>query len=171
MSREQLHNSTATIAAAASRRRRASALSLKNIHSKLTDLDYSTSEEDLSSKPKAPFSQLTLIEKWSSFGTTLQSEGELSMASIINSNTPTLKDNQIVFALPSKLMEDQFAGIRSKLLNYLRSELNNYGIVVNTVVVQEESKKYIYTPQEKFQKLVESNPDVLLLKTTFGLDI
>ncbi|WP_335673663.1 hypothetical protein [Wenyingzhuangia fucanilytica] len=125
----------------------------------------------MSSKPKTPFSEFTLIDKWSAFGKLLQSEGELNMASIINANKPVLKNNQIIFALPNKLMEDQFGLVRGKLLNYLREELNNYGIVVKTEVVQEEVKKYIYTPQEKFQKLVESNPDVMLLKTKFGLDI
>ena len=146
-------------------------MSLKNIHSKLTDLDYVATDEDLSNKPKTPFSEITLVEKWAAFGKLLQSEGELNMASIINANKPILKNNQIVFALPNKLMEDQFGIIRPKLLNYLREELNNYGIVVKTEVVHEEVKKYIYTPQEKFQKLVESNPDVMLLKTKFGLDI
>lgn len=94
------------------------------------------------------------------------------MASIINANKPVLqKNHQIVFALPNKIMEEQFGSVRSKLVSYLRKDLNNYGISVITQVLKSETKKYIYTPQEKFQKLVESNPDVLLLKTKFGLDI
>ena len=142
------------------------------MHSKLTDIDFVATDEDLSNKPKTPFSEIILIEKWSAFGKTLQSEGELNMASIINANKPSLKENyQIVFGLPNKLMEDQFGIIRSKLLNYLREELNNYGISVTTEVLHTDVKKYVYTPQEKFQKLVESNPDVLLLKNKFGLDI
>lgn len=142
------------------------------MHSKLTDLDFVATDEDLSNKPKTPFSEITLVENWTTFGKILQSEGELNMASIINANKPVLKENhQIVFALPNKLMEDQFGVIRSKLLNYLREKLNNYGISVTTEVLHEEVKKYVYTPQEKFQKLVESNPDVLLLKNKFGLDI
>lgn len=113
-----------------------------------------------------------MVEKWNEFGRLLQAEGELNMASIINANKPILKNNhQIVFALPNRLMEEQFGTIRPKLLNYLREQLNNYGISVKTEVVIEEVKKYVYTPQEKFQKLVESNPDVLLLKSKFGLDI
>ncbi len=68
-------------------------------------------------------------------------------------------------------MEDQFGVVRSRLLNFLRKELNNYAIQVQTHVVQSEQKKYIYTPQEKFQKLVESNPSLVLLKNKFGLDI
>ncbi len=93
------------------------------------------------------------------------------MASIVNANQPTLTQSTITYALPNKLMEEQFGGVRPKLMNYLRSNLNNYSIQVKTVVVQTERKKYVYTPQEKFQKLVEANPTVMLLKNTFGLDI
>ncbi|MFW2347823.1 MAG: hypothetical protein ACN4EF_04600 [Wenyingzhuangia sp.] len=142
------------------------------MHSKLIDLEESGAEQDLSHKPKTPFSALELKEKWATFGKLLKSEGELNMASIINANQPVLKDGfKIVYALPNKLMEDQFGAIRAKLLNYLRKELNNYAITVLTEVFFDEEKKYVYTPQEKLQKLIESNPDVLLLKNKFGLDI
>ena len=93
------------------------------------------------------------------------------MASIINANKPTLKEAQITYALPNKIMEEQFSGIRAQLMQYLRINLNNYNIQLKTIVVVTEKKKYIYSPQEKFQKLAESNPSVITLKNTFGLDI
>lgn len=153
------------------RRRRTSALSLKKIHNKLEDIDYVSGEEDYSNKPKDQFSESDLVYKWKEFGRQLEADGELNMASIVNANEPTLKGSQISYALPNKLMQEQFGGVRPKLLNYLRGKLNNYSIQVKTVVVQSEKKKYIYTPQEKFQKLVEANPSVMLLKNTFGLDV
>ncbi|NIJ46514.1 hypothetical protein FHR24_003002 [Wenyingzhuangia heitensis] len=114
---------------------------------------------------------MQLVEQWNYFGNKLKQDGELNMFSIVNANKPVLKNGEIIFALPNLLMEEQFGAVRSRLLNYLRQELNNYGIQIKTVVVQSEKKKYIYTPQEKFKKLVESNPNVLLLKNKFGLNI
>jgi len=112
-----------------------------------------------------------LIEKWKAFGNFLKNEGELNMFSIVNANVPQFIKQEVVFTLPNKLMEEQFTGVRPRLVNYLRKELNNYGIQIKTKVVQSEREKYIYTPQDKFKKLVASNPSVLLLKNTFGLDI
>ncbi len=146
-------------------------MSLKKIHNKLTDLDQVANNEDNSNKPKDHFSQIQLIEKWKAFGDFLKSEGELNMFSIVNANVPQFIKEEVVFTLPNKLMEEQFAGVRPRLVNYLRKELNNYGIQIKTKVVQSEREKYIYTPQDKFKKLVASNPSVLLLKNTFGLDI
>lgn len=156
---------------ASSRKRRTSALSLKKIHNKLTDIDYVASDADLDNKPKDKFTEVQLIEYWKQFGKQLQAEGELNMSSIININTPVLKEDGIVFTLPSKLMEEQFGGVKAKLMHHLRASLNNYSIQVKTVVLESQKKKYVYTPQEKFKKLADANPDLILLKNTFGLDI
>ncbi len=112
-----------------------------------------------------------MVFHWKQFGKQLESEGELNMASIVNANKPVLRNKEIIYALPNNLMVEQFGVVRAKLMNHLRTELNNYSIQVKTEVLKTDKKKYVYTPQEKFEKLVESNPSVMLLKNTFGLDI
>lgn len=153
-----------------SRRRKQSALSLKKIQNRLTDKDVISVDEDLSNKPKDVFSQEDLEEKWTQFGKQLQQEGQTNMASIINASKPILQGDKIIYALPTKLMEEQFFSERPQLLKFLRASLNNYAFKIETKVLVTEKKKYIYSPQEKFQKLVEINPNVLTLKNTFGLD-
>lgn len=148
--------------------RRRSALSLKR--DRLEDKDF-VQVEDLTNKPKAKFTELQLVERWLEFGEKVKAEGNLNTASVLNVNKPVLKDGEIIFALPTKLMEDQLGTIKPKLLGYLRSSLNNYSIQIKTVVVQTQKKRFVYTPQEKFEKLAEDNPDLLLLKSKFGLDI
>lgn len=130
------------------------------------------SDEDLDSKPKQSFSEADLHTKWNLFREQLKSEGAFNLYSIVNANQPKVQGQIILFVLPNKLMEEQFASaVKSRLVNYLRTELNNYGIQIQTKVVESEKKKYIYTPQDKFKKLAESNPSVILLKKKFGLDI
>jgi len=146
-------------------------LSLKKVHNKLTDLDYVAGNDDYSNKPKDTFSEIQLLARWKDFGDQLKQNNELNMFSIVNANKPILKSNEIIFELPNSLMQEQFGVVKAKLLNFLRTELNNYSIQIKTVVVETEKKKYIYTPQEKFTKLVESNPNVMLLKNKFGLNI
>ena len=38
-------------------------------------------------------------------------------------------------------------------------------------VNEEVATKYAFTPQEKYEKLKEKNPNIELLKKTFGLDV
>jgi DNA polymerase-3 subunit gamma/tau len=33
------------------------------------------------------------------------------------------------------------------------------------------NKKYVFTPQDKYEKLVEANPSLELLRRTFDLDL
>ena len=68
-------------------------------------------------------------------------------------------------------MADQFKKGRSKLLNFLREKLNNYGLKIIVTVNETIEKKFAYTPLEKFNKMKEINPLVEKLRQTFELDM
>jgi DNA polymerase-3 subunit gamma/tau len=53
----------------------------------------------------------------------------------------------------------------------LRKTLKNYDLHLDITVNEEVAKKYAFTPREKYEKLKEKNPNIELLKKTFGLDI
>jgi DNA polymerase-3 subunit gamma/tau len=98
-------------------------------------------------------------------------QGKKSVASIMNACNPTVKDNCIHFSLPNSLMKNQLERAQIPLIKYLRENLNNYKIEINIKVDEESSKKYAYTPKEKYQKLKQKNIKIELLKKTFDLDI
>ena len=68
-------------------------------------------------------------------------------------------------------MKNQLERARVPLIKFLRENLNNYKIDIIIDVKEEITKKYAYTPQEKYQKLKEKNIKIELLKKTFDLDI
>lgn len=161
-----------TVTAQSPQRRKSSVLSLKSIHQKLKDVDHvEETEEDLAKKPKDAFSEDDLKSYWKEFTQKLISNGEKSLASILNVSTPTVEQNIITYPLINKLMKDQFITVRPRLLKHLRNSLNNYAIKVEIVIVASTEKKHVYTIDEKFEKLVEINPDVQLLKEMFNLDL
>jgi DNA polymerase-3 subunit gamma/tau len=47
----------------------------------------------------------------------------------------------------------------------------NFDLHLDIKVNEEIAKKYAFTPQEKYEKLKEKNPNIELLRKTFGLDI
>jgi len=154
-----------------SAQRRTSSLSLKSIHQKKEEKKI-TSEENFDNHPKDIFTEQTLQDYWKKYIAILNEKGERSMASIVGTDVPLLKDNfKITFTVPNKLMKDQFKKGRPKILNYLRKELNNYGISIEVILNETVEKKFAYTPQEKYNKLKEKNPLLDKLKHSFELNL
>ena len=54
---------------------------------------------------------------------------------------------------------------------FLKKTLLNYDLKLDITVNEEIAKKYAFTPLEKYEKLKEKNPNIELLRKTFGLDI
>lgn len=79
-------------------------------------------------------------------------------------------EETITLTLTSPLQEDLINDFRTEIVQYLRRELKNKNIGIATKVVKPDSKKMIYTAQEKFNYLVEKHPSLQLLKEKLGLD-
>ncbi|MFK8059973.1 MAG: DNA polymerase III subunit gamma/tau [Polaribacter sp.] len=151
--------------------RRTSSLSLKSIHQK-KEIKKTNVEENFDNHPKDVFTEKQLHQYWKEYPKHLRKIGESNLASVIDSDVPKLSEKLIItYAVPSKLMQDQFKKGRPKLLNFLREKLNNYGISINIVVNETIEKKFAYTPQEKYNKMKEMNPLLEKLRQTFELDL
>ena len=151
--------------------RRASTLSLTSINRKkeleVIEVEY----EEVEGLPTDEFSENKAILLWEKYVEKLVDQGKKSVASIMNASKPTIKENEIHFELPNNLMKDQLDRAKGPLLKYLRENLNNFKISIIIDVNEEVTKKYAYTPQEKYQKLKEKNSAMELLKKTFDLDL
>lgn len=152
-------------------KRRTSALSLKSIHQK-KEYKSTQEEENYDNHPRTPFTQEELKDAWKKYYFKLQDMGERSIAAIIASDEPQLRERfQVAISLPNDLMKSQLEKGKRKLLTFLREKLNNYGIQIVITVNETVEKKFAYTPQEKYLKLKEKNPLLEKLKNTFGLDV
>jgi len=153
-------------------RTRASALSLKSIHQKKTIVTSTDKTEiDKTSLAKDLFTNDEFLKHWNKYAKTLANNGKKSQASILLASEPTLNKFTIQYTLPTNLMREQLNLIKPKLLEYLRKNLNNFSISLEINVKETAHKKFIYTAEEKYQKLKEMNPNIELLKNTFKLDL
>jgi DNA polymerase-3 subunit gamma/tau len=153
-------------------KRRTSSLSLKSIHLKKEEKSETELEENFDKHPKDVFTQSELETAWKSYHATLLSKGQKSIAATIISNMPKLENNfEITFDIPNSLMSDQVENERPKLMKHLRESLNNYALSISIVVNETVTKKFAYTPEEKYNKLLEENPDLAILKEAFKLDL
>ncbi len=86
-------------------------------------------------------------------------------------NDPILKGTIIELELPNESTKEEFLMGSNELLGYLRGKLHNHDITIEVVVNETTEKKYAFTPQEKFDKLKEINPNIELLRKLFDLDV
>ena len=121
--------------------------------------------------PKDTFTEPQLVELWNTYIKNLNKKGEKIVASIMNADIPKVKGFIIELTFPNSMMKAELLKIRPKLLKYFREKLNNYSIDFDIKVNEESEKKFAYTPQEKYNKLLEKNIALAKLKNTFKLDL
>ncbi len=152
--------------------RRSSSLSLKSVHIKKEEKKVISTEENFDNHPKDVFDQKDLENAWKEYHAKLIKSGQKSIASIMIADKPKLLQNfQVQLSLPNQLMASQLEREKLNLNKYLREVLNNFGITIQIVVNEVVAKKFAYTPQEKYEKLLEINPSLAKLKHAFKLDL
>ena len=152
-------------------KRRNNSLSLKSIHHK-KEQQKKPIEINYENHPKDSFSEKDLQKTWSEYQKLLIKKGEKSIASILAAADPKLLENfNVQFMIPNKLMKEQLKIGKPKLLKFLRASLNNFSITITVIVNETVEKKFAYTPQEKYNKLLEKNSSLKSLKDTFQLDL
>ena len=149
-----------------------SGLSLKSIKEKkehqIKQLDVIIDEELL---PKEPVNQEDLIKAWNEYTESLHRKGEKILASIFEMEVPKLKDTAICLTYSNNTNKIELERAQYPLMAYLKKTLKNYDLYLDILVNEEVAKKYAFKPQEKYKKLKEKNPNIEVLRKTFGLDI
>ncbi len=151
---------------------RTSGLSLKSIRAKkehlIKQMDVVIDVENL---PQEPFTEEEFIDTWNDYIAQLHKKGEKIMASILEMGEPKLSDSTIQLEFPNETLKVELERAQHPLMEFLRKSLKNYSLKLEITVNEEVSKKYAFTTQEKYEKLKEKNPNIEVLRKTFGLDI
>jgi len=151
--------------------KRVSGLSLSSIKVKKAHENTKSTniaEEDL---PHDAFEEKDMQQHWDDFVHQLEKQGKKILASNLQSDVPKLKnENTIWIELPNGTMKKEIEREQSLMLDYLKQKLNNYSISLHITVNEEVAKKFAFTPEEKYEKLKEKNPNIELLRKEFDLD-
>ncbi len=122
------------------------------------------SKED--EKEHFTFEQLKV--KWDAFLKRLDDRPNLQSTL---SNLPELKDDyQLVLEIENTVQEDLIGNIKPELVSWLRIELKNSFIQLNTIITEKVKGRIIYTDAEKYEELIKENPGLALLRKKFNLD-
>lgn len=98
-------------------------------------------------------------------------QGQKMLSAILTSSEPNLKDTTIKITYPNAMMMEEVKKNQIPILNYLREKLQNYDINFDLDFNEDIEKSFVYTAQEKFEKMLEINPILGEFRRTFELDI
>ena len=118
------------------------------------------------------FTQEDLEKHWKAYQAKKVKEREQNIASLFQMNTPKLVSNETIeYVVPTDLNKVELEREFQYFLPFLRAALNNYGVQINVRVEASEEKNFIYTPEEKYQRLQEINPNLNILRKELDLDL
>ncbi|NQY29721.1 MAG: DNA polymerase III subunit gamma/tau [Flavobacteriaceae bacterium] len=155
-----------------------SGLSLSSIRKKKEHLDAKLAEEvQHEVLPTEDFKEEDLIKHWIEYTQKLDEDGAKIVASIFDITDKekreklTIKGTMIHIEVPNATMQMDIHGAQYGILSYVRKKLSNYDINIQVDINEEAVKKYVFSAVDKYEKLLEMNPAIGLLRQEFGLDI
>ena len=149
-----------------------SALSLASIKAKKElEAQQQTVQRHREELPSEAFNETDMLLQWNKFAQKMVDSGKRLMATYMQMNDPTLSGTKITLELPNQSTKEEFLSGSIELLGYLRGKLHNHDITIEVVVNETTENKYAFTPQEKFERLKQINPNIELLRKTFDLDV
>lgn len=114
------------------------------------------------------FSAEQLAVKWTEFLDSLTDRPNLKATL---SSVPELTDgNKLMLRIENSVQEEEVRIVKPELVSWLRRELRNSGIELNTRLEKVESERTFYSDSEKLQLMMQKNPELYELKQKFNLD-
>jgi len=171
-SEEKTDTKKVVLAISSNLKKRNSALSISSISNKKELLKkQSKATETKVELPKKTFSEKEMQVVWKKYIQKIDAEGKYNLSSNLEMVTPVLKGTIIHLEYPNNTIKLDVERAKHDLLSYIKEELQNFEIDLEITVNETETKKYAYTPQEKYERLKEINPLIEDLRKELGLEL
>ena len=123
-------------------------------------------------EPAETFSYDEFLACWNNYAIELKSLGKDTLYITLTKRKPVINSEfEITLAIDNKSQEQSLEREKQDLLEHLRKQLKNFSIQLKTSIVQGDDSAFLYTSKEKFKKMAEKNPNLLLLQKRLNLDI
>jgi DNA polymerase-3 subunit gamma/tau len=128
--------------------------------------------EEEERKEKDEFSFEELMTKWNEYAKTQDERNRKTLFTALTKTQPELKEGwKINHTLENITLFNSFNNEKQEFLDYLKKELNNFSISLQSNLVKNENAEvFLYTDKEKFKKFAEDHPELLYLKEKLHLD-
>ena len=149
-----------------------SALSLSSIRAKRElAKNKSQAEKEHVILPTEPFSETDMLLIWTNFAEKKGQKGQKIIEALLLINDPKLEGTTIIHELPNEGSKIEFEAVKYELLGALRGKLHNHDIGIEVIVNEDITSKRAFTPQDRYNRLSEINPNLEVLRKLFDLEI
>ena len=132
---------------------------------------YQAESNRVGEEPKDTFSEQELKRKWNLFAEKQKDKGNINVYRALAYSKPKLvSENKIYYEFASLTMERSIENEKETLTQFLKKELNNYSIEIETYVNESKKEVLPYTPKDKYNYFVKKNSLVKTLKENLNLD-
>ncbi|GGA87856.1 hypothetical protein GCM10008015_30590 [Flavobacterium palustre] len=121
--------------------------------------------------PTEAFTETEMLLQWTNYAKRLGDKGFKIMESLLLINDPVLNGTTVSIELPNEGSKLDFEKEMNGLLGHLRGHLHNHNITIEVIVNENVAIKKALNDQDRYNRLHEINPNIELLRTTFGLDL
>jgi DNA polymerase-3 subunit gamma/tau len=149
-----------------------SALSLSSIRAKKALEENNKSfVKEVVHLPTESFTETEMLLQWNKYAQRLGDKGYRIMESLLLINDPVLNGTAISIELPNEGSKLDFEKEINGLLGHLKGHLHNHDITIEVIVNESFESKRTFNDQDRYNRLHQINPNIELLRTTFGLDL
>ena len=111
-----------------------------------------------------------MLLQWNKYAERLGEKGHKIMESLLLINDPVLNGaTAITLELPNEGSKLDFEKELNGLLGHLKGHLHNHDITIEVIVNESFEYKRNLNDQDRYNRLQQINPNIELLRTTFGL--
>ena len=119
---------------------------------------------------KSNFTQEQLENSWNSYHNIKLKNKEFNIASLLKISNPKKADNIILYSVTSEINKKELEEEIPKLLDFIKKALKNDLVEIKIDANSSIKKNLLYTPFDKYQKLVKINPSLEKLRKELDLD-
>jgi len=131
----------------------------------------SLTHPDDENRPEDRFSETDLHDLWEKLKENYK-ETSPTIFSALNTHLPLIIDDfTIEIGVDNLIQKGQITEQKPQILSFLRQNLNNYAINFTIGIKEVKKTQKAYLPAEKFQKMIQKNPDIEKLKNDLDLDL
>lgn len=159
---------TAAAPTVPNRAQRSSAFSMKDM---LADPNSIENEELKKKTINHSFTTADFDKQWSLYLSQVEHLHPNLHGILQNSLVRVEEDTHIIIKTANEFQNKEILEIRSDILEYLRQQLQNSEISLDTEIDAQIVDKKVYTPQDKLAKMANINPEIINFKKELSLDL
>ncbi len=119
-----------------------------------------------------PVTNSELLEQWHRYADDIK-DYKPRLSSLLYFSTPTISEETITYKVESSIQKNEMDRNREELLIFLRKNLSNNSLTLETIVEENSSTIEIqpYTASEKLAAMIDKNPALLELQRRLNLEL